>query len=133
MSYFKIYPKKLMVDAPVDEVFEARLFFNLEQYGHLHHNKMCPVELRYDALGSGRWYLVVTHSDIQLQEFDKFLAALNFYLFSILKYIPTGPLPETPEFPEEYFFQPIFFDALDGDIKPVTDSAEKEKSKRWLL
>jgi hypothetical protein len=119
MSYFKIYPRKLLVDAASCDCHGARLFFNLEQYGHLHHNKMCPVHIRFDPIASGRWYMVVTQTDIQLKEFDRFMAALNFYLFSVLKYSPSGPRPETPQYPEEYFFQPVFFDAFKGNIQPV--------------
>jgi hypothetical protein len=122
MSYFKIYPRKIMVDAADSGVYPARLFFNLEQYGNVHPNKMCPIEIRFDAMAGSHWYMVVTQTDIQLQEFDRFMAALNFYLFSVLHYVPSGPSPETSEFPEEYFFQPVYFDALDPHIQPVPEA-----------
>ena len=122
MSYFKIYPRKIMVDAADSGVHPARLFFNLEQYGNVYPNRMCPIEIRFDSMASGHWYMVVTQTDIQLQEFDRFMAALNFYLFSVLHYAPSGPCPETPEFPEEYFFQPVYFDALDAHIQPVPEA-----------
>jgi hypothetical protein len=129
MSYFQIFPKKLMVDAIEGGKYAARLFFNMEQYGNLHYNKICPVELRFDTEIGGRWTMVVIETDIQLKEFDKFIAAMNFYLFSILKYQPRGPLPETPLYPEEFYFQPVFFDTLEGKI---TKMPEKEKpSKQW--
>ncbi len=119
MSYFKIYPRKLLVDTANANIHAARLFFNLEQYGHVHPNKMCPVEIRFDPMATGRWSMVVTHTDIQLQEFDRFMAALNFYLFSVLNYAPSGPRPETPQYPEEYFFQSVYFDAFNGNIQPT--------------
>lgn len=119
MSYFKIYPRKMLVDAATSGTHAARLFFNLEQYGHVYYNKVCPVEIRFDPMANGRWYMVVTPTDIQLQEFDRFVAALNFYLFSVLKYVPTGPGPQTPLYPEEYFFQSVYFDAFHGNIQPV--------------
>ena len=116
MSYFQIFPKKLMVDTIEEGKHAARLFFNMEQYGNVHYNKMCSVELRFEAEMGGRWSMVVTETDIKLKEFDEFIAAMNFYLFSILKYHPTGPLPETPLYPEEFYFQPVFFDAFEGKI-----------------
>jgi hypothetical protein len=127
MSYFKIYPKKLLVDALDSDKHVARMFFNLEQYGHLHYNKMCPVELRYDAELGGRWTMVVMETDIQLKEFDRFIAAMNFYLFSILKYQPTGPLPETPLYPEEFHFRPVYFDAFEGKITKMPDTEKSAK------
>ena len=129
MSYFKIYPRKMLVDASTSTRYPARLFFHLEQYGHLHYNKMCPVDICFDPLAGGRWYMTVTQTDIQLQEFDRFMAALNFYVFSVLQYAPTGPRPETPMYPEEFYFQPVYFDAFNGDIQPVRGPT-KVKGKR---
>lgn len=127
MSYFKIYPKKLLVDVLEEDKHGARLFFNMEQYGSLHYNKICLVELRFDVTMGGCWSMVVMETDIQLKEFDKFIAAMNFYLFSILKYRPTGPSPETPLYPEEFYFQPVFFDTLEGKI---TKMPERDKTSR---
>jgi len=127
MSYFKIYPRKLLVDAAVSGAYAARLFFNLEQYGQVHHNKVCPVEIRFDPMSTGRWSMAVTHTDIQLKEFDRFMAALNFYLFSVLNYAPSGPSAETPLYPEEYFFQAVFFDAFNGRIQSTPLNSEEAR------
>jgi hypothetical protein len=123
MSYFKIYPRKMMVEPAVEDAYPARLFFHLEQYGRLHRNQVCPVELRWDPAVSDHWRMVVTQSDIPLREFDRFIASLNAYLFTVLKYVPSGPRPETPLFPEEYFFQPVYFDAIDGDMQSFSPAS----------
>jgi len=120
MSYFKIYPRKMMVDAAVGHTHSARLFFHLEQYGRVYHNQVCPVEIRPDPVANDRWQMVILQSDIPLQEFDRFMTSLNAYLFRVLNYAPSGPRPETPLLPEEYFFQPVFFDAIDGNIQTLS-------------
>jgi len=128
MSYFKIYPRKMMVDAAVEHAHSARLFFHLEQYGRVYHNQVCPVEIRPDPVANDRWQMVVLQSDIPLQEFDRFMTSLNAYLFRVLNYVPSGPRPETPLLPEEYFFQPVFFDAIDGNIQTLSapDPVDRE-------
>ena len=127
MSYFKIYPRKMMVDAAVENTHSARLFFHLEQYGRVFHNQECPVEIRPDPVANDRWQMVVMQSDIPLQEFDRFMTSLNAYLFRVLKYVPSGPRPETPLFPEEYFFQPVYFDAIDGNIQTMSAPGPVER------
>ncbi len=130
MSYFKIFPRKMLVDAAVGNTHPARLFFHLEQYGHVYRNQVCPIELRQDPTEEDHWRMVVTQSDIALREFDRFMASLNVYLFAILKYVPSGPRPETPHYPEEYFFEPVFFDAIDGNIQSVSATGPGETSPR---
>jgi len=110
----------MMVDAAVGHTHSARLFFHLEQYGRVYHNQVCPVEIRPDPVANDRWQMVVLQSDIPLQEFDLFMTSLNAYLFRVLNYAPSGPRPETPLLPEEYFFQPVFFDAIDGNIQTLS-------------
>lgn len=119
MSYFKIYPQKILVESAVSDKHRARLFYNFEQYGYLYRDKNCALELRCDAVLPSQSKMIVLASDVQVKRFSEFISALNFYLFQILKYKPSGPRPETPLQPEEFFFQPVYFDILDGRIKKI--------------
>jgi hypothetical protein len=122
MSYFKLYPYKMMVDAAVETTHAARLFFHLEQYGRVYPHQVCAIELRWSRVVGENWRIVVTQSDIPLQEFDRFIQSLNGYLFGMVHYVPSGPRAETPGIPEEYFFQPVYFDAIDGNIQPCSSA-----------
>ena len=126
MSYFKIYPQKIMVQPGGTLCHHARLFYNFEQYGYLYRDRNCAVDLSTDAQTNSHWKMTVTQTDIKVKKFQEFITALNFYLFQVLKFRPRGPSLDAPQEEEEYYFEPVYFDILDGRIKKITETEKKE-------
>ena len=125
MSYFKIYPQKILLQASDTFCHQATLFYNFEQYGYLYRDKNCSVSIHADANTKSNWAMTVTQTDIKLKKFQEFLTALNFYLFQVLKFRPRITSPEEPDIEEEFYFEPVYFDILDGRIKKVKESDRK--------
>ncbi len=124
MSYFKIYPQKIMLQPSGTHSHPARLFYNFEQYGYLYRDKNCAVDICADLKTPSLWRMTVTETDIQVKRFQEFIAAMDYYLFQILKFHPRTPSHDSPESEEAYYFQPVYFDLLDGKIKKITESEQ---------
>ena len=102
----------------------ARLFYYFEQYGYLYRDKNCAVDICADLKTPSLWRMTVTETDIQVKRFQEFIAAMDYYLFQILKFHPRMPSHDSPESEEAYYFQPVYFDLLDGKIKKITESEQ---------
>ena len=126
MSYFKIYPRKIVAEPGDDTTRKAELFYNLEQYGHLHPDRSCALELFRDEQATPPWTLKVLNPDIQVKKFTDFITTLQFYLFQVLKYKPPELTPGGSVVLQAYFFEPVYFDMLDGRFK--TASATEDTS-----
>jgi hypothetical protein len=120
MSYFKIYPRKIVAEPGDDTTRKAELFYNLEQYGHLHPDRSCALELFRDEQATPPWTLKVLNPDIQVKKFTDFITALQFYLFQVLKYKPPELTPGGSVASQAYFFEPVYFDMLDGRFKTAS-------------
>jgi hypothetical protein len=125
MSYFKIYPQKITMQPGSLHCHPARLFYNFEQYGYLYRDKNCAVAICADVKTNSHWKMTVTETDTQVKKFHDFITALNFYLFQVLKFHPLGASNHSPQEDPAYYFEPVYFDILDGRIKKITGTEKK--------
>jgi hypothetical protein len=124
MSYFKIYPRKIVIEPGNGPTRTGELFYHLEQYGHLHPDKQCAVVLTNEDDDTSSWKLSVLNPDIHIQKFTDFVTGLQFYLFQVLKYKPPELTASGSAAPASYFFQPVYFDMLDGRFKAVSETPD---------
>jgi hypothetical protein len=115
MRFLNIYPLRILATLRHDGVFEGQFIFNVEQYGLMFQESVCDVTFSPNPLSIDEWQLQVQPiSAVEIQFFDKFVAALNHYLFEVLCFTP-NKYASGSELPSiKLFFDDIYFD-LSGD------------------
>lgn len=82
VSYIKIYPKRLCALRHSGDSINAKVFYDVEQYGCIYQNQffdatISPIDKYYSIL--------VDKEHPEIKNFSAFLKALNFYVFNTLQ------------------------------------------------
>lgn len=130
MQFLNVYPKRLLATLNAAGVFEGQIVFDLEQYGLVTSNIVCAVTVREDTLLAGQWKITVKPMfNVEMPHFDKFVNALNHYVFEILQYTPSRSAPGKELPMVKIFFTDMYFD-MSGDepvVQKIGADAPAEK------
>lgn len=124
MQFLNIYPLRILATLRHDGVFEGQFTFNVAQYGLTFQEAQCDVTFSPNPLSMDEWQMHVEPMlAVEAQLFDKFVNALNHYLFHVLHFVP-NKYASGKELPSvKLFFDDIYFD-LSGD-EPKLERVEK--------
>ena len=111
MQFLNIYPKRILATLNSADAFEGQFTFDLEQYGLITSDVVCDVSVTQDRVMSGQWKIWVKPLfDIEMPHFDKFVEALNHYVFEVLQYSPSRSAPARNLPVVKLFFTDVYFD-----------------------
>ena len=124
MQFVNIYPLRILATLGQDGVFEGQFAFNVEQYGLMFEEVISDVTFSPDPLNIDEWRLhVAPISAVEIRVFDKFVQALNHYLFQVLHFVP-NKYASGKELPSvKLYFDDIYFD-MSGD-EPKLETIKK--------
>jgi len=123
MHFLNVYPKRLWATLNPVGAFEGQFTFDLEQYGLVTHDIVCGVTVSENAVMTGEWKIVLTPMfDIEMPHFDKFVDALNLYVFEVLQLMPSRSAPGKDLPMIKLFFDDIYFDMSGSE--PVVQKRE---------
>jgi hypothetical protein len=125
MQFLNIYPKRILATLNAADAFEGEFTFDLEQYGLITSDVVCDVTVTQDRVMVGQWKIWVRPLfDIDMPHFDKFVVALNHYVFEILQFTPSRSAPGKELPLVKLFFTDIYFDMSSSD--PVLKKIVKD-------
>ena len=111
MQFLNIYPKRILATLSDDGAFEGQFTFDLEQYGLITSDVVCDISVTQDQVMAGGWKIWVKPLfDIEMPHFDKFVEALNHYVFEVLQYTPSRSAPARDLPVVNLFFTDVYFD-----------------------
>ncbi len=130
MQFLNVYPKRLLATLNPVGAFEGQFTFDLEQYGFVTSDIVCDVNVGEDPLMVGRWKIIVKPIfNVEMPHFDKFVNALNHYVFEVLQYTPSRSAPGKELPMVKIFFTDMYFD-MSGDepvVQKIGADAPAEK------
>jgi hypothetical protein len=111
MQFLNVYPKRLWATLNAVGAFEGQFTFDLEQYGLITSDVVCDVTVAEDPVMVGQWKIGMKPLfDIEMPHFDKFVEALNHYVFEILHYMPSRSASGKDLPIVKLFFTDMYFD-----------------------
>ena len=111
MHFLNIYPKRLWVTLNAAGAFEGEFTFDLEQYGLVTRDVMYGATVVESALMVGEWQILLTpQGEVEMPYFDKFVQALNYYVFEVLQLMPSRSAPGKDLPMIKLFFDDVYFD-----------------------
>jgi hypothetical protein len=124
MNFLNVYPKRLWASLNPEGAFEGQLTFDLEQYGLVTSNVVCEVKVVEDRIMMGQWKIWVKPLfDVEMPHFDKFVEALNHYVFEVLQLMPNRSASGKDLAMIKLFFTDMYFDMSGGEA--VVKKVEK--------
>ena len=138
MNFLNVYPKRLWATLNPVGVFDGQFTFDLEQYGFLMSAIVCDVTISEDPMMVGQWAMSMKPMhDVKMPHFEKFVMALNHYVFDFLQYTPNRSAAEKDLPMVKLFFDDVYFDMAGAEPvlqKIGTDSARNKKSPlQWRV
>jgi hypothetical protein len=129
MRFLNVYPKRLLATLNEAGAFEGQLTFDLEQYGLINTGVVSDVLICENKVMAGEWMITLKPLfDIEMPHFDKFVKALNHYVFEVLQLMPnrTASGQELPTI--KLFFDDMYFDmsGVDPVIQKVSPEAKQK-------
>ena len=127
MRFLNVYPKRLWATLNPIGAFEGQFTFDLEQYGLVSTGVVCDVTVVEDRVIAGEWSITMKPMlDVEMPHFDKFVEALNHYVFDVLQYMPNRSAPGKDLPMVKLFFDDVYFDMSGAepviqkvDLKPA--------------
>ena len=90
---------------------------------------MCDVTVCEDPLMVGQWKILVKSMfEVEMPHFDKFVDALNHYVFEVLQFMPSRSAPGNDLPMVKIFFTGMYFD-MSGD-EPVVQKIGAGSTKK---
>ncbi len=128
MRFLNVYPKRIWATLNAEGAFEGKFTFNLEQYGLLLSDTVSDVRVYEDPIMVGQWKIWVKPLfDVDMPHFNKFVEALNHYVFDVLQYTPSRSAPGKDLPMVKLFFNGMYFD-MSGD-EPVVQKIGASSKK----
>lgn len=110
MSYLKIFPKTIAVQADGAGDFAGRFFYDFESYGQLVCGECSEICIHYKPMPYSSWLISSNQLKTNSNGFHFFLKALNIYFFDILQFDPISHWNNVSGGVYEYFFESVYFD-----------------------
>lgn len=111
MHFLNVYPKRLWATLNPVGAFEGQFTFDLEQYGLVTSDIVCDVTVREDPVVPGVWKIWVKPMlNVEMTHFEKFVEALNQYVFDVLQFVPSRSALGKDLPMVKIFFDGIYFD-----------------------
>jgi len=129
MRFLNVYPKRLLATLNEEGAFEGQFTFDLEQYGLVSTGVVCDLLISENLVMAGEWMITLNPLfDIEMPHFDKFVKALNHYVFDVLQLMPNRS-PSGQELPTiKLFFDDMYFDM--SGVDPVIQKVNPESKKK---
>jgi hypothetical protein len=129
MHFLNVYPKRLWATLNPVGVFEGQFTFDLEQYGLVMSDIVCDVTIGEDPVMVGQWKISMKPMlDVEMPHFDKFVDALNHYVFDVLQFMPSRSVPGKDLPMVKLFFDDIYFDMTGAEpmVQKIGDTSTKK-------
>ena len=129
MHFLNVYPKRLWATLNEAGAFEGQLVFDLEQYGLVNTGLVSDVLISENKVMAGTWMITLKPLfDLEMPHFDKFVKALNHYVFEVLQLMPnrTTSGQELPTI--KLFFDDMYFDM--SDVDPVIQKVSPDAAQK---
>lgn len=129
MHFLNVYPKRLWATLNPVGAFEGQFTFDLEQYGLVMSDIVCDVTIGEDSVMVGQWKISMKPMlDVEMPHFDKFVDALNHYVFDVLQFMPSRSVPGKDLPMVKLFFDDIYFDMTGAEpmVQKIGDTSTKK-------